>query len=85
MSAAAHFAAVALPGAVCGAADVWPYSLFKAEVLIGFRDICERGEKIPGMPNIELENAWKQERKYHLSMWKCMKKFSKTFPAYTKL
>ena len=62
MSAAAHFAAVALPGAVCGAADVWPYSLFKAEVLIGFRDICERGEKIPGMPNIELENALKQEK-----------------------
>ena len=50
---------------MCGAADVWPYSLFKAEVLIGFRDICERGEKIPGMPNIELENALKQE-KYHL-------------------
>ena len=47
---------------VCGAADVWPYSLFKAEVLIGFRDICERGEKIPGMPNIELENALKQEK-----------------------
>ena len=42
--------------------DVWPYSLFKAEVLIGFRDICERGEKIPGMPNIELENALKQEK-----------------------
>ncbi len=74
---------------MCGAADVWPYSLFKAEVLIGFRDICERGEKIPGMPNIELENALKQEK--ISSVWESMKvckgseNILKTFLFYLKI